>query len=277
MTGPRREGHIVAEPVCFTDTGAGDSAVVLLHGFSDNLATWNRVVPKLAEHHRVLALDLPGFGGSARRDGPQFEGYLDAIDEVLGKAGVEGPVSLVGNSLGAITALLYAHRAPERVQRVVLIGMPGVAGIRWYWQALTASRTIAVLAALSRRLSPALVRRILARGYGAVGFGRRPLPPGVGDRYLDGLGTPEALLGELHRTVRSVAELRLPELVDSAPVPVLAVWGRHDLPAPARHAGLLRVRPDCEVRIIPGCGHLPQLQRPGELHAVVAPFLRSGS
>lgn len=265
------------ETISFTDAGDGNSAVVLLHGFSDNLATWNQLAPKLAEHHRVLALDLPGFGGSQRRSGPQFDGYFDAIDEVLGKAGVTGPVSLVGNSLGAVTALLYAHRAPERVRRVVLVGMPAVAGVRWYWRALTSRRLAAVLGAQSRRLSPETSRRLMARVYATVGFGRRPLPPVVAESYVGGLSTIEELTRELHRTVRSVAGLRLAELVDSAPVPVLAVWGRYDLPAPARNARLLRARPGCEVRILPACGHLPQVQRPDELHDALAPFLRAGS
>lgn len=275
----REEEGPARDAINFTVTGDGDSTVVLLHGFSDNLATWSRLTPMLARHHRVVAVDLPGFGGSPRRHGPQFDGYLDAVDEVLDEAGAAGRVSIIGNSLGAITALLYAHRRPDRVERIVLVGMPAVIGVRWYWRTLTDRRITDTLGALSRRLSAWWVRRVMTTTYAVVAFGSRKLPADVGAGYARAFGAPgamAALLDELHRTVRSVGELRLLELVDSAPVSVLAVWGRYDLPAPARHARRLRRRTGCDVVIIPRCGHLPQLHRPTELYDVIAQFLDEG-
>ena len=52
--------------VHYTVTGDGQRTIVLLHGFSDNLTTWDRIVPRLAVSHRVIAIDLPGFGRSTR-------------------------------------------------------------------------------------------------------------------------------------------------------------------------------------------------------------------
>jgi len=56
--------------------GAGADLVVLLHGFSDNADTWNKVAPTLAENARVLAVDLPGFGRSAPGTTPLLSVYV---------------------------------------------------------------------------------------------------------------------------------------------------------------------------------------------------------
>src|SRR6478735_326424 len=89
--------------VHYAVTGDGEHAVVLLHGFADNHATWNRVVPRLAVEHTVIAIDLPGFGASTRPwNRPLLAGYVQTVREVLDAEGVTGPVSLMGNSMGAV-------------------------------------------------------------------------------------------------------------------------------------------------------------------------------
>src|SRR5437868_3820495 len=86
-------------------TGSAPHTVVLLHGFSDNLHTWHRLVPALAVRHRVIALDLPGHGATTRPwTRPLLEGYVQAVGDVLDELGSEEPVSVIGNSMGAATA-----------------------------------------------------------------------------------------------------------------------------------------------------------------------------
>src|SRR5260370_41592972 len=59
--------------------GRGRRTVVLLHGFGDTHATWRHVVPVLARRHRVVALDLPGFGASRALPGALLDGHVAAI------------------------------------------------------------------------------------------------------------------------------------------------------------------------------------------------------
>jgi pimeloyl-ACP methyl ester carboxylesterase len=116
-------------------TGAGEHTIVLLHGFSDNLATWNRVVPPLAVRNRVIAIDLPGFGGSSRPwSRPLLPGYVDVVRAVLDAEDVTGAVSFMGNSMGAVVSLLFAARYPSRVDGVVLIDMPGLHSVPRMWR-----------------------------------------------------------------------------------------------------------------------------------------------
>src|SRR4051812_9600618 len=86
--------------VHYSVTGTGEHTIVLLHGFSDNLTTWNRVVPPLAVNNRVIAIDLPGFGNSSRPwSRPLLPGYVDVVRSVLDAEGVTAAVSLMGNSM----------------------------------------------------------------------------------------------------------------------------------------------------------------------------------
>src|SRR3954451_4191121 len=101
--------QVPVDGVNYCVTGAGEHTIVLLHGFSDNLTTWNRVVPPLAVNHRVIAIDLPGFGSSSRPwPRPLLPGYVDIVRDVLDAEDVSGPVSLMGNSMGAVVSLLFA-------------------------------------------------------------------------------------------------------------------------------------------------------------------------
>ncbi|OBF37221.1 alpha/beta hydrolase [Mycolicibacterium peregrinum] len=102
--------------------GSG-TPVVLLHGYADSADTWRGVLTRLeALGHRALAVDLPGFGqADPRRIGPlrpQFDAFADAL------LAETGPVVLVGNSLGAATALGAAARNPDLVTAVVALDDP---------------------------------------------------------------------------------------------------------------------------------------------------------
>ncbi|MGY6496767.1 MAG: alpha/beta fold hydrolase [Microcella sp.] len=113
----------------YHDVGEGPP-VVLLHGSGPGVtawANWRGVIPQLAEHHRVIAPDILGFGYTALPAGVRYgletwtahlTGFLDAL-------GLER-VALVGNSFGGALALSLVTTLPERVDRLVLMGSVGV-------------------------------------------------------------------------------------------------------------------------------------------------------
>ncbi|HET7371580.1 MAG TPA: alpha/beta hydrolase [Gammaproteobacteria bacterium] len=105
----------------------GDSAappLLALHGWLDNAASFVRLAPLLAEHWRVIALDLPGHGGSAHL-GAQARRYhiVDQVDNVLDFADALGleRFDLLGHSLGAGIASLAAAAAPGRIGKLLLV------------------------------------------------------------------------------------------------------------------------------------------------------------
>src|SRR5690606_27406680 len=98
----------------YTDEGQGP-VVVLIHGFGSSLEIWHQVIPALRGQHRVVAIDLKGFGWSSRPEGnysptEQARLVLLAMDAL----GVE-KADVVGHSWGASVSLALALQAPARV------------------------------------------------------------------------------------------------------------------------------------------------------------------
>jgi pimeloyl-ACP methyl ester carboxylesterase len=262
--------------VNYAVTGEGEHTLVLLHGFADNIATWNRVVPRLAVDHRVISIDLPGFGGSTRPWArPLLTGYTAVVRDVLDAEGVRGPVSLMGNSMGAAVSLLFAMQYPQRTDHVVLIDMPALRTVPRLWRlAMSRPAEIALRAGL-RGLPKGAAQYGLGWFYAHLaiaGSGRLdPLarssfvsPYLTNERVADLLPLGRALISELHTA-------KLAALVATTTVPTLIVFGSRDLLTPARVLRRLD-RPGGAV-VLPGCGHCPQLDRPAELLSAVLPFL----
>ncbi|MCB9727190.1 MAG: alpha/beta hydrolase [Deltaproteobacteria bacterium] len=236
------------------ELGAGDP-VVMLHGLVvGNLASWYfTAAPALAERHRVLLYDLRGHGRSERpRAGYDLETMTDDLEQVLAERGAAGgPVTLVGHSYGALVALRFAERHPERVERLALVEaplLPGHADDLLGFLKLPEDSMIDAL--------PADLRGALAQG------GRRAR------RLLDGLlglALETTLLADLAAT-------RPPpdEALAGLTCPVMAVYGTASACLPGAH----RVRallPHARVEQLAG-GHYLPLEKPAELSALLVDF-----
>lgn len=108
-----------------TDEGSGP-VVILVHGIASSSVTFRNVVPLLTPRHRVIAVDILGFGGSPAP--PECEYTLDdhvaSLAATIRSLGLDGPFTLVGHSLGSLIGTRYAARNPRRVSRLVLVGPP---------------------------------------------------------------------------------------------------------------------------------------------------------
>jgi pimeloyl-ACP methyl ester carboxylesterase len=263
--------------VHYSVTGEAEHAIVLLHGFADNAATWNRVVPPLAVNHKVIAIDLPGFGNSTKPwSRPLLPGYIEVVRAVLAAEDVGGPVSLMGNSMGAVVSLLFAAQHPECADGIVLIDMPALRTVPRLWRL-----------AMSRPAELALRTGLRALPDGTAQFGLgwiythlaaanpRRLDPLVREGFASPYALRERAASILPLGRALLDELRTAELgalVATTGVPTLLVFGSRDLLTPARV--LRRVgRPGGAV-VLPACGHCPQVDRPADLLEAVLPFLR---
>jgi pimeloyl-ACP methyl ester carboxylesterase len=106
--------------------GRGDTTLVLLHGYGEHLLTWRWVFDALAKEHTVLAVDLPGFGGSDKPAGPYTVQAMVARLQALIDRWTTGPLILVGHSMGGALAAALALEAPERIVALVLIAPAGL-------------------------------------------------------------------------------------------------------------------------------------------------------
>jgi pimeloyl-ACP methyl ester carboxylesterase len=264
------------DDVNYVVTGSGDETIVLLHGFSDNLVTWNRVVPRLAVDHCVIAIDLPGFGASSRCwTTPLLDCYVDVINDVLAAEGVESPVALMGNSMGAVVSTIFAARHPEQVDRAVLIDMPGLRSVPRLWT-LAMSRPAEIALRTALQVVPEGVARLgLGWAYQHIAAAHPDrLDPLTRDGFLRPYVKHDSIPALLPLGRALLSELRtagLAALVGELSVPVLLVFGARDLLTPARVVRRLG-RPGGAV-VLPGCGHCPQVDQPGALLSQVVPFL----
>lgn len=104
------------------DPGVG--GVVLVHGGAAHGRWWDHVGPLLAGARRVVALDLSGHGDSERRDSYTLDAWAEEVVEVAGPAGIDGPVTLIGHSMGGAVALRAADLFGARLAGAVVVDSP---------------------------------------------------------------------------------------------------------------------------------------------------------
>lgn len=107
------------------DTGTGPP-VVLLHGIASSSVTFQFLVPLIAANHRVIAIDLLGFGRSPARESARFtiDEHVSAVAGTIAGLRLGEPFVLVGHSMGSIIAARYAARNPRRLRKLVIVSPP---------------------------------------------------------------------------------------------------------------------------------------------------------
>jgi hypothetical protein len=120
---PRQHLEVNGVDIAYVDSGGDKPALVFVHGLSSYTAFWEHQVADLSRDHRVLALDLPGYGGSGRPDAPYSPPwYADVVDGWLGALGVaEGHPR---RPLHGRADLHHARAQPPRAGRPALMLSP---------------------------------------------------------------------------------------------------------------------------------------------------------
>lgn len=204
--------------------GAGEP-IVLLHGFPTSSHLWNNVVPLLPPGHRVVVLDLLGYGRSdpPRTTGVDLRSHADRLIGVLDRLGINF-ACLVGHDIGGGVAQSAAVRYPHRVSRMCLVS--SVAFDEWPARAVKLARA---MLPLTRHLPPSwilsVVRADLMRGYVDHERGAHDV-----DLYLRPFATEEGReLLMTHLRALDCAETQglAPRLKDIV-CPTSIVWGEHD-------------------------------------------------
>lgn len=254
--------------------GGRGPTVVLLHGRGGAASTWFAYLTALARGHRVLAVDLPGFGMSSPREGPvrsAEEGvrfFTEPVETLLEQL-APGPVSVVGHSLGGLVGLELALRGRVPVERLVLVDSMG--------------------------LGPEMARR--ARVFFRAGPERlaRSLGPWAWARMMPPVPTPLGLrMGELDYELMSAPagreaatrafDLLVPltgpvfhvrERLAEVTAPVLLIWGEKEdvLPLSLAEEAARRFPRARLLRV--DAAHSPQHERPERVLPELKAFLES--
>lgn len=252
--------------------GAGEP-VVLLHGFPTSGHLWSDVVPLLPAGHRVVVVDLLGYGRSDRplAHTVSVDAHADRVAQLFDELRIDR-ACVVGHGLGGGVAQSLAVRHAARVSKLCL-----VASLSFdLWPTMRA-RGVHAIAPIGGVLPPAalvrVVRRTLARGYRSATRAARSM-----DLYLRPFGSPEgrdALVAHV-RALTSDENAALPPRLSEIGVPTTILWGEHDRITPVEgSARLERAIPNAERVVIDGHHMLPE-EDPHPVAEAISALLRGG-
>jgi pimeloyl-ACP methyl ester carboxylesterase len=259
----------------YQEEGSG-RPLLLIHGFGASTFTWRRVAPDLARDHRVIAVDLKGFGQSDKPFDSRYSIYDQA--ELLAQLIEEKDLrdlTLVGHSYGGGIALLLALEADGRLQgrlsRLVLL------------DSIAYPQNIPVF---FRMLDVPVVSQ----------FGIRMVPPSVQTRvalriaYFDdskitaedveAYAAPLKTAAGKHAIIHSARQIipediaTLSERYKTMELPTLILWCDHDRIVPLEVGlKLRRTLPNSTIRLVEDCGHMPQEEQPDRTLELMRGFL----
>jgi pimeloyl-ACP methyl ester carboxylesterase len=262
------------------EAGSGEDVVLCLHGWPQHWYLWRRVLPALAGSHRLLALDLRGFGWSdAPPSGYEKENMADDVLAVLDELGLER-VKLIGHDWGGWIGFLICLREPQRIERFLALGVPPPwtpvrPALRHVW------RLAYQLPIAAPVLGEALHRRadIVPRTLVAGSTVRDPWDETTLRAFADNLEEPDrARAGvQLYRTFllhEMPALLRGRYSDRHLTVPTRLVNGADDFATrPGMVAGTDRQADDMKIELVEGCGHFIVDEMPELVTSRVREFL----
>lgn len=275
-----RTKQVSGVPISYVDWGPVEEKgtrfdVVFVHGLSGSWQNWLENIPHFARHHRVLALDLPGFGQTPLPEEEiSIEYFGRLVLEFCREMGVRDCV-IVGNSMGGFVAAEAAIRSPDRFERLVLVSAAGISHARMRREpAEVAGRMAMAAAPLAFRYADRAFRRPRIRQAAFRGLFHRPeLLRGelILEQWGSGAGAPGFLAA-----IDGLVGYDFLDRLEEVEVPALIVWGRNDRVVPAVDAvGYAQRLRNSRMVVFDETGHVPQLERPVRFNRLLEDFLNS--
>lgn len=261
-----------------TESAPSNITLVCIHGLGDEADSFRHLFPALKNHYRMIAFDLPNFGRSRSSKKATMRKHISAVEEILTM--INGPVVLLGSSMGAIIAEAAAVRNPEQVKSLILLDgalpmktkpSPGLLfmalpllGKSWYkafrknhksaYQSLMPF--YADLEALPQDDKDFLYHRVIDR---VESESQRRA-------YFSSL---RSLIGYTLCSSSSITKK-----IQRYPGKILIIWGEDDSQMPLKTPEyILSLRPDICFLSLPNVGHLPHQERPKETSDAILQFV----
>lgn len=261
--------------LAYREQGEGEP-ILLIHGFGANAYTWRLLEPALAGSHRVIALDLKGFGQSDKPLDKKYSALDQAtlVSEFIEQKDLKN-LTIVGHSLGGGVALVLAldedSRKRGRIEKLVLIDSVAYPQkIPFAFNLLSAP----VIGPVANFLVP---KELQARAALRIAYHDNSK---FDSKDVAEYAGPLHDRGSQHAMIYSVRQI-MPENIDALSalystidVPALILWCDHDKVI-RPHVGwrLHQELPNSTFRLVRGCGHIPQEERPEETAQALLAFL----
>jgi len=237
----------------YEDIGTGKT-VVMLHGWKDDLHTFDDITQSLSNSFRVIRIDLPGFGGS---EPPPcdwiLDDYVGFVKDFFIKLNIR-PDILVGHSFGGRITIKGISTNKLIAKKVVLISSAGVA---------------------RRKTLKNLILAMLAK----IGRVVMAIPPisfwkqNIRRRLYKHIGSDYFRAGALSGTFRNIIKEDLSEVAKNISVPTLIIWGSGDNTTPIGEGKRLnKLISGSKLEVIGGAGHFVHQERPEEVVNLISKF-----
>ena len=269
------------------ELGAGPP-LLLVHGAMSDACVWVPILPELARHHRVFAVDLPGHGLADPFDYTAVDMLAVAsafLRDILDALGLRA-ANIAANSMGGLWSAVFAIDAPDRVSRLALVGAPLGVNLSLptpFWVLIHALRLPLIGRPLARRMMSIPTREADRKFWGQIGVVH---PERLDDALLDEDMASALRNADSHlRLVRSFGKggmvdarrrLILGERWPSLRVPTVLLWGERDcfFGGPGEGEAIAERNPNLSVIRIPDSGHFAWIDDPdrvvGEIERFVA-------
>jgi pimeloyl-ACP methyl ester carboxylesterase len=268
-----RTVELPSGPLQVVDTGGDKPPLLFIHGLAGLWQNWLLNIPAFTDTHRVVAPDLPGFGGSPLpREEITIRGYAQTLDAMCGALGVERPV-VVGNSMGGFIGAELAISFPTHVEKLVLVSAVGLS-IEYIRreQLLALARAWALAATRAGARSDAMIRRPRLRRaalQSVVRYPERLSYPLVWE-LVQGAGKPGFI-----PAIEALTDYSFRDKLAQIEVPTLVVWGSNDMLVPVDDASEFErlIGANARKEIFDDTGHVPMLERPNRFNALLREFI----
>jgi pimeloyl-ACP methyl ester carboxylesterase len=249
--------------------------IVLIHGTSASLHTWEGWVQALRTQRRVITFDLPGFGltgpfaGSYADQGYRGDAYARFVVDLLDHLKLQRVV-IGGNSLGGEVAWRTAVVAPQRVDRLILVD---ASGPRFVPEEVPPGFLLARVPVLNRLGEYLLPRPMVRASVESVYGDPSKVSEALVDRYFE-ITLRDGNRKALGERLRVLEDDLQPELIARVTQPTLILWGERDRLIPPATAEVFRQAiAGSQVVVLPGLGHVPQEEDPVASIVPVKAFL----
>jgi pimeloyl-ACP methyl ester carboxylesterase len=256
----------------FRDQGATDKAtLVLIHGTSASLHTWEPLIERLGDRYRLISLDLPGHGLTGANEGRDYsqQAMVNSIWTVLDHLDIQS-ATMVGNSLGGALAWASALDRPERVKALILLAPSGAPQV-------TDSESNIGFKILRTSLGQGLMKKITPRSIIKASLLQTVAVPEIVteqmvDRYWELLrmqGNRQAMI-DLANTARDKdAWVKL----SSIKAPALVIWGERDGVLPVTMIVTFdKQLENAKVVMLEDIGHLPMEEAVNDVSGQIIGF-----
>ena len=258
------QGRDDGDRFSYMAAGAEDTAaLVLLHGIGANSLHWRFQFAGLADRFQVVAWNAPGYmlSDALRAETPQGSDYADALADFLTALGIDG-FDLLANSFGTRVAQCFASRHPGRIRRAVFTGTSLAAG--------TAPAEAAQIGAGRAEMIARGSYRFAERAAALLGSGASAETRALVEHTLRATNRDGFL-----QAARFIAAGTMPPPGAGMTMPLLLIQGAEDrvTPADANATLLAAAVPKATLVTLDGCGHLPEVEEPVRVNAMVREFL----